>query len=100
VDLRFLDGKNVGITKNRIKVEAFFKSPKPLSFTTRVEFYDDTGRIYPLIISGTTDNCLFTNFSYLQRCQGEYKMNIDEEKGGAVIIKDGDEDDDINSVEG
>ena len=68
VDLNFLEGKNLGITKNRLKIQAFFKSNKPLSFTTRIEFYDDTGRIYTIPISGTSDNCLFTNFAFLQRC--------------------------------
>lgn len=64
VDLSFPEGKNLGITKNKIKVEATFSCKKPLSFTTRIEFYDDSERTYEIQISGTTDNCLFTNFSY------------------------------------
>ena len=65
VDLRFLEGKNLGITKNRLKIQAFFKTPKPLSFTTRIEFYDDSGRNYTLPISGHSDNCLLTNYQYI-----------------------------------
>lgn len=61
----FVEGKTLGITRNKIKVEAVFSNPKPMSFTCRIEFYDDTGRIYSICVSGTTDNCLFTNFSYM-----------------------------------
>jgi len=64
VDLEYLEGKNLGITKNKIKVEAVFINKKPLSFTTRIEFADDTGRVYALPISGTTDNSLFTNYTF------------------------------------
>jgi hypothetical protein len=81
-------GKNLGITKNRLKFEAFLKKPKSLSFTTRIEFYDDPGRIYALPISGTADNSLFTNFSYLRRCQGEYSLVVDEDKKEAVCIEE------------
>lgn len=52
-----------------------FSSVKPVSFTTRIEFYDESGKTYTLPISGTviclfflflkSDNCLLTNFSYL-----------------------------------
>ena len=41
-----MEGKNLGITKNRLKIEAYFKNNRPLSFTTKIEFYDETGRIY------------------------------------------------------
>ena len=79
MELRWIDGKNLGITKSRLKIEACFKSKKPLSFTTKLEFYDDTGRIYTIPISGTADSCLFTNFPYLQRCKGEYRIERNDE---------------------
>ena len=41
VNIRWLDGKNLGITKHRLRVEAYFKSKKPLSFTTKIIFSDD-----------------------------------------------------------
>jgi hypothetical protein len=64
IDLAFPEGKNLGITKNKVKVEATFSSKKPISFTTRIEFYDDSERCYEIAISGTSDNSLFTNFGY------------------------------------
>ncbi|EWS70940.1 flagellar associated protein, putative (macronuclear) [Tetrahymena thermophila SB210] len=105
VTLNWPDGKNLGITKHRIRVEAVFSNKRPLSFTTRIEFYDDSDRVYPIYISGTTDNCLFTNQSYLQRCKGEYSIYLNEVKDdsnkfsiGNIMIKE--EDEDINSVDG
>ena len=65
MDLNWLDGKNLGITRNRIKVEAVFSNKKPLSFTTKLELYDDSGSSYTISISGTTDNSLLTTFAYL-----------------------------------
>jgi hypothetical protein len=65
LQLNFVHGKNVSITTNKLRVEAVFSHKKPLSFTTRIEFYDDGGQIYKIPISGTTDNCLFTNFPYM-----------------------------------
>jgi hypothetical protein len=41
VNLAFPDGKNLGITKNKVRVEVTFSSKKPVSFTSRLEFYDD-----------------------------------------------------------
>lgn len=66
-----------------------------MSFTTRIEFSDESGRQYPIFISGTTDNCLFTNYSYLLRCPGEYR--VDEEENGTIMIRE-DDGGDVNSV--
>ena len=63
MDVKFPEGKNLGITRSKLKVEISFINKKPLSFTTRLEFIDEA-RVYSINISGTTDNCLFTNFAY------------------------------------
>ncbi len=99
MELRFLDGKNLGITKNRIKVEAYYKNQKPQSFTTRIEFNDDQGRLYSIPISGTTDNSLFTSFPYMQRCNKEFSLVLDEESKGPVKLIE-DDNEDVNSVDG
>ncbi len=38
IKLHFPEGKNIGLTKNRVKVDAIFISSKPISFTTKLEF--------------------------------------------------------------
>lgn len=67
VKLRFPEGQNIGLTKRRLRVDAIFSALKPISFTTRIEFYDDQSKTYSIPVSGTTDNCLLTNYSYIQR---------------------------------
>ena len=57
----------VGYNKNELKCEVRFSSNKPLTFTTKLIFYDKAGQQYSIIVAGTTDNCIFTNYSYFQR---------------------------------
>lgn len=70
--LNFPDGSNLTVNKSRLKVEACFKSHKPLSFTTRIDFEDDMGRIYSLMCSGTADNCILTTWPYFSRSPENY----------------------------
>lgn len=58
--MKFPEGITLGVAKSKLRVEVIFSCKKPLSFTTRVEFIDEA-RVYSIYISGTTDNCLFTN---------------------------------------
>ncbi len=46
IRIHFPEGKNIGLTKNRVKVDAIFSSAKPISFTTKLEFNDDSGHFY------------------------------------------------------
>jgi hypothetical protein len=78
-------------------VEAYFKSHKPLSFTTRIEFSDDSGRVYVVPISGTTDNSLLTNFAYLQRRQNEFQIAYEDDKKPLILTEVEQSDDDENS---
>ena len=41
LELEFPEGRNLGITKNKIKVEAKFQFKKPISFSIPVEFFDE-----------------------------------------------------------
>lgn len=65
IELNFPDGSNLGVTKQKLKVEAVFTSSKPLSFTTFIDFFDDEGNKFSIPISGTTDNSIFTIFSFM-----------------------------------
>lgn len=61
VKVNFLDGTNLGVTKKKIRVEVSFKSDKPISFTVKINFYDSSNRIFTIPVSGTADNCVYTN---------------------------------------
>ncbi len=41
---------------------------------------DDNSKIYSIPVSGTTDNSLFTNYSFFQRCGDEYQVDAQENK--------------------
>ena len=80
IELIYLDGKNIGVTKSQLKMEIYFKSKKPISFSTRIEFFDDS-RVYSIQLSGTADNSLFSSFSFLQRTSlDEYRIYCEENK--------------------
>ena len=67
ITINFPDGQNLGVTKQKVKVEASFTFSTPLSFTTFIDFFDDEGNKFSIPISGTTDNSVFSVFSFMQR---------------------------------
>ena len=71
---------NIGLIKTDLKLEIKFMSQKPISFTTKLIFYDKEGKQYPIFVAGTTDNCLFTNYSFFQRTERDsYEINYDRD---------------------
>lgn len=62
----------MGMTHTKLKVEVIFSSKKPTSFTTKIEFKDNNSNSYTIPVSGTADNCLFTNFPFMQRNKDGY----------------------------
>lgn len=80
IKCNFPDGMTVGMTHTRLKVEVVFTAKKSISFTTRIEFKDNNSNSYTIAVSGTADNCLFTNFPFLQRNKGGYAFKSDSEK--------------------
>lgn len=61
-------------------MEAVFTSSKPLSLTTFIDFFDDEGNKFSIPISGTTDNSVFTIFSFMQRNQDEISLEVEPGK--------------------
>ena len=76
-----LESNNIiGYSQTELKCEVTMLSAKPISFTTKLIFYDTKGKQYPIMVSGTTDNCLFTNYSFFQRNYNNvYEYNYDKE---------------------
>lgn len=58
--MKYLSGSNLGVTKKQIKVEVSFVSEKPISFTIKLNFYDNNGRFFSINVSGTADTHIFT----------------------------------------
>jgi hypothetical protein len=82
--VHFSDGKAVGIGKDLLPIEVSFASSVPTSFCTQLDIFDtadgaanagssstssgNSGQ-YSLMISGCADNCLLTNWSFVQQQQ-------------------------------
>lgn len=73
----FPEGPNVGITRQKLKVDLSWKFNKPMSFCLKLEFTDDMNRSFVIPVSGTTDNCIFTNYTYFLRNEGKFKIKSD-----------------------
>ena len=75
LEITYPDGKNIGVTKKRVRIEVSFISKKPISFCTNLEFSDETSRVYTIPISGIVDNSILTNNVFIQRCPEEFTIN-------------------------
>jgi len=65
--IKYLDEQSIGYMRQELRMEIIFSSPKPLSFTCKLVFLDEDGQEAIIMVAGTTDNCLFTNYSFIQR---------------------------------
>jgi len=74
VKLTFPDGLNIGITKQKLRIELAWKFSKPMSFCLKLEFTDDMNRTFTIPVSGTADNCIFTNYTYFLRNENKFKI--------------------------
>ena len=74
VKLNFSEGSNIGITRQKLKVDLSWKFLKPMSFTLKLEFTDDMNRTFVIPVSGTADNCIFTNYTYFLRNEGKFTV--------------------------
>ena len=79
---------NIGLIKNDLKLEIKFMSQKPISFTTKLVFYDKEGKQYPIFVAGTTDNCVFTNYTFFQRTEMDsYEIDYDRDNRSINLRK-------------
>lgn len=100
VELVWLDkNHSVGYNKSEIRCEVRMKSNKPITFTTKLIFYDKEGQQFPIQVAGTVDNCLFTNYSFFQRTERdsiEFVMDKDLNSINLRKIQNKDTDDPVN----
>ena len=97
--VNFTDGKQLGVTKQKIAAEVSFQSERPVSFTIPIEFFDLDGKKYTIPVSGTSDNCLLTVFPFIQRNPDEIRFETNE-SGAVTIIQDVESDVDMYSERG
>ncbi len=72
VDVEFPDGKEIGVTKTRLKVNVSSKSAVPMSWSGIIEFIDTKGEKFGVTVSGCSDNCLLTNSDYVRTHSSQF----------------------------
>jgi hypothetical protein len=65
LDLSFPDGEDLSTTKSSVRVIISARSESPVSWTGKIEFYDNDGEQFYLDVSGCSDSCLLTNYSFV-----------------------------------
>ncbi|CAM9417792.1 unnamed protein product, partial [Hapterophycus canaliculatus] len=65
IAVSFPEGRQLGAGVERIPVELSFRSAKPVSLSCVLDVFDADGGHYPLPIRGCADNCLLTNFPFV-----------------------------------
>lgn len=86
IKLKWIDGSNnIGVLKNELGAEISFSNVKPLSFTCKLVFLDYENEAFSILVAGTTDNCLFTNYSFISK-YSEY-CEMTKEKNDAIMMR-------------
>jgi len=50
LSINYVNGQSIGVQNNKIKVEVQFVSAKAISFTGKLEFYDENVRTYSIFV--------------------------------------------------
>jgi len=93
------DGKQLGVTKQRIPAEVTFLSSRPISFTTRLDFFDSENNRYSIPLSGTADNSLLTAFPFIQRNPEEVRFELSD-SGAVQLLQEVESDAELASEKG
>ncbi|GMH42128.1 hypothetical protein BSKO_10047 [Bryopsis sp. KO-2023] len=66
LSIEFPEGSLIGIAKERLPVIVSFQAAQPMSFTANIDFLDEEGTRYSILVTGTTDNSILTIEPFLQ----------------------------------
>jgi hypothetical protein len=84
LSVAFPGGSTLSLATPRLPVVVEFNSPTtPLAFTVTVEFHDEaTGQKWGMPVTGSADNCLLSNYDYLDAARGA-RLLLEAPPGGA-----------------
>jgi hypothetical protein len=76
INVVYPEGVKMGHNKKELYIIVKFVCKKPISFTCKLELFDNTKdcRVYSIPISGTTDSSILTLFTYLSDTDNRYKF--------------------------
>jgi hypothetical protein len=65
--LDYIDGRRLGVTIKKVRINVTFKWNKPISFTKKLVFKGSDKKNYEIMVSGSIDNSIFTLQPHLLR---------------------------------
>jgi hypothetical protein len=79
IEVTFPDGAEVGLSVTKVQVVIAAKSDSPISWSGKLEFYDNDGERFYVYVCGCSDNSIFTNYSFVKAFSGSYAfVGLDE----------------------
>eukprot|EP00981_Chlorochromonas_danica_P012362 scaffold4845_cov159-Ochromonas_danica.AAC.14 len=72
LEISYPDGNQLGIMIEKVRVTVSVKVDQPVSWNGKLEFYDQDGERFYISISGCSDNCLLTNYSFIKDYSSDY----------------------------
>jgi hypothetical protein len=81
IQLEFPKGNTLDVDTEKIPVIISFTSSKSISFTGKIEFSDNDGQKFPIMVSGASDNSVLTNIAYLWGKPNQYDIKNKKTKG-------------------
>ena len=86
IELKWVDNVNlISETKENVYLDIKFCNKKPLSFTCKLVISDSDNEDFPILLSGTTDNSIFTNINFYLTLQDYLYFKKDNNIFGASI---------------
>jgi hypothetical protein len=81
----FPEGEVISMAKKKLPVTIELRSDKPMAFTSIIEFIDgEENGTYGIPVSGVTDNCLLTNYEYIDAHRNEVFFEAPPEKSPSL----------------
>jgi hypothetical protein len=72
LEISYPDGNQLGIMIEKIRVIVSVRSDLAISWTGKIEFYDMDGERFSLTVCGLTENCLLSNYWFVENYSSEY----------------------------
>ncbi|RHZ21992.1 hypothetical protein DYB26_003352 [Aphanomyces astaci] len=80
ITVTFPDGKAIGIANPKVQIDISFMSTKSIAFNAKLEFFDAEGSQFDVPLSGATDNCVLTNFGFVEAHRNEFGFFTDPDQ--------------------
>ena len=85
-DFHWIDDKRMDVMIKNVRVMIKFKWDRALSFSKKLIFEGKDGKMFPIMVSGTTDNSIFTLQSFLMRSERSDRYDYSTKEGPIMLV--------------